>query len=100
MPFVCRYPLPARLTPSATYPIRSPRFSPIAHIFALTSSPVPLSLTIRRLHASESPKFSTLPKKEDWDAISEGLTTVGRWKKVGGLDWEKKQAFLEFRKKR
>ncbi|ORY72733.1 hypothetical protein BCR35DRAFT_333910 [Leucosporidium creatinivorum] len=92
-----KYPLPTRLTPSSTYPIPS---SLLSHIFSLTTSPSPLSLTIRRLHPSESPKLSTSLKKEEWEAVAESLAATGRWKRCNGLGWERKEGFLEFRKKR
>lgn len=95
-----RYPLPTRLAPSATYPIPSSILAPIAHIFALTCSPSPLSLNIRRLHPSESPKLSDHLKKDEWEGLADTLAATGRFKRANGLDWEKKGTFLDFRSKK
>ncbi|GAA5994818.1 lysophosphatidic acid acyltransferase LOA1 [Rhodotorula paludigena] len=95
-----RYPPPTRLAPSLTYPIPTP--SPItgllSHVYTLTSRLSPYTLTIRRLQPSESPKLSTAPKKEEWDALAETLAGTARLKRVGGLGWVEKGAFLEFRR--
>lgn len=95
-----RYPPPTRLAPSLTYPI--PTLSPItgllSHVYTLTSRLSPYTLTIRRLHPSESPKLSCAPKKEEWDALAETLAGTARLKRVGGLGWVEKGAFLEFRR--
>ncbi|KAM0793094.1 hypothetical protein ACM66B_000575 [Microbotryomycetes sp. NB124-2] len=93
-----KYPPPTRITPTATYPI--PSSTPLPHMFALACSPAPVSLTIRRLHPSESPKLSTSNRKEDWDAVAEALAALGRFKRINGIDFSSKQAFLEYRKGR
>lgn len=96
--FQCRYPPPTSLVPSATYPI--PSTPPLlVHMFALASTPLPIALTVRRLHPSEAPKLSSFPRKEEWDAQLESIAALGRLKRVQ-MGWENKQAFLEFRKKR
>ncbi|KAK4058185.1 hypothetical protein OIO90_000924 [Microbotryomycetes sp. JL221] len=57
-------------------------------------------LAFKRLHPSESPKLSTGSKQEDWDVIGDTIASVGRLKRVNGLDVESKVAFIEYRKKR
>ncbi|GAA6047870.1 hypothetical protein JCM3770_004683 [Rhodotorula araucariae] len=97
---VFKYPAPTRLAPSLTYPIPTP--SPlaglVAHIYTLTSRLTPYTLTVRRLHPSEAPKLSTVPRKDEWDALADTLAATGRLKKVGALGWVEKGAFLEFRR--
>lgn len=90
------YSPPTSFAPSLTHPIPTvvARWLPIplAHIYALTSRFVPYTLTIRRLHPSES------PKQLDWSAMAETLAATARLKRVGALGWKEKAAFLEFRK--
>ncbi|BGP12966.1 hypothetical protein JCM10213_006605 [Rhodosporidiobolus nylandii] len=98
---VFRYPAPTRFAPSLTHPIpSSPPLLP--HLFTLTSRLLPLTFSIRRLHASECPRLTlpagANPKKEEWDALAETLAGTGRLKRVGGLGWKEKEAFLEFRR--
>ncbi|CEQ39011.1 SPOSA6832_00496 [Sporobolomyces salmonicolor] len=94
-----KYSPPTRLSPSLAYPIPSTSLLlPLSHVFSLTSRPVLYSISIRRLHPSESPKISSAPRKEEWDQLAETLATTARLKRVGGLGWEDKGAFLEFRK--
>ncbi|SCV68828.1 BQ2448_949 [Microbotryum intermedium] len=90
-----KYPLPTRLVPSATYPI--PSFSPIPHIFSLTSTPFTTSLHIRRLHPTESPSLSLTPRKEEMEQLAETLANTGRWKRVKAIDWEMKEGFLQLK---
>ncbi|POY73880.1 hypothetical protein BMF94_3050, partial [Rhodotorula taiwanensis] len=91
-----RYPAPTPLAPSLTHPIPtvvSPFFPlPLAHLYSVTSRLVPYTLTVRRLHPSES------PKQLDWPAVAETLAATARLKRVGALGWKEKAAFLEFRK--
>lgn len=91
-PFTHRYPPPTRLAPSLTYPIPSSSFLvlPLAHIFSLTSRLTPYTFTVRRLHPSESPT--------NWETLGETLAQTARLKKVVGLGWVEKGAFLEFRR--
>ncbi|KAK4054778.1 hypothetical protein OIV83_000702 [Microbotryomycetes sp. JL201] len=95
-----KYPLPTSITPSATCPIPGAALSPISHMFALACSPAPTSLTVRRLHPSESPKLSTANRKEDWDAIADILAALGRFKRLNSIDFEAKRAFLAYKKSR
>ncbi|BGP21854.1 vacuolar protein sorting protein vps66 [Rhodotorula toruloides] len=87
-----RYPQPTRLASSLTYPIPSSSLIrlPLAHIWSLTSRLTPYTFTVRRLHPSESPT--------SWESIGETLTRTARLKKVVGLGWVEKGAFLEFRR--
>ncbi|KAG0664791.1 hypothetical protein C6P46_000928 [Rhodotorula mucilaginosa] len=91
-----RYSPPTSFAPSLTHPIPTVAAPwlpiPLAHIYALTSRFVPYTLTIRRLHPSES------PKQLDWSAMAETLAATARLKRVGALGWKEKAAFLEFRK--
>lgn len=90
------YSPPTSFAPSLTHPIPTVAAPwlpiPLAHIYALTSRFVPYTLTIRRLHPSES------PKQLDWSAMAETLAATARLKRVGALGWKEKAAFLEFRK--
>ncbi|BGP29057.1 hypothetical protein JCM10296v2_000793 [Rhodotorula toruloides] len=87
-----KYPQPTRLAPSLTYPIPSSSFIrlPLAHICSLASRLTPYTFTVRRLHPSESPTT--------WDNLGETLAQTARLKKVVGLGWVEKGAFLEFRR--
>ena len=95
-----RYPAPTSLAPSLTYPIPSP--SPLsglfAHLYTLTSRLTPYTFSVRRLHPSEAPRLSARPTKDEWDALGDALAGTARLKKVGGLGWVEKGAFLEFRR--
>ncbi|GAA5980521.1 hypothetical protein JCM10908_001678 [Rhodotorula pacifica] len=91
-----RYSPPTSFAPSLTHPIPNviaPWLPlPLAHVYALTSRFVPYTLTIRRLHPSES------PKELDWSAMADTLASTARLKRVGALGWKEKAAFLDFRK--
>ncbi|GAA5962099.1 hypothetical protein JCM3765_005520 [Sporobolomyces pararoseus] len=91
-----KYSPPTRLTPSLTQPIPSNQtlLGPLPHLFSILSSPTLQSLSIRRLHPSES------PKKLEWDngGLEELVATTGRLKRLGGLGWREKEGFLEFRR--
>ncbi|GAA5934277.1 hypothetical protein JCM3775_006956 [Rhodotorula graminis] len=95
-----RYPAPTSLAPSLTYPIPTP--SPLSgllsHLYTLTSRLTPYTFSVRRLRASEAPKLSVRPTKDEWDALGEALANTARLKKVGGLGWVEKGAFLDFRR--
>lgn len=95
-----RYPAPTALAPSLTYPIPTP--SPLSgllsHLYALASRLTPYTFSVRRLHASEAPKLSAHPTRDEWDALGDALAGTARLKKVGGLGWVEKGAFLEFRR--
>ncbi|GAA5897552.1 hypothetical protein JCM8208_003302 [Rhodotorula glutinis] len=95
-----KYPAPTALAPSLTYPIPTP--SPLSgllsHLYALASRLTPYTFSVRRLHASEAPKLSAHPTRDEWDALGDALAGTARLKKVGGLGWVEKGAFLEFRR--
>ncbi|GAA5892480.1 hypothetical protein JCM6882_005626 [Rhodosporidiobolus microsporus] len=101
-----KYPAPTRLSPSLTYPIPSATTFglPLSHLYALTSLPSVYTFTIRRLHASESPRLTLSsttagnPKREEWEALGETLAGTARLKRVGGPGWVEKGAFLDFRR--
>lgn len=95
-----RYPAPTLLAPSLAYPIPSPSPLPglLTHLYTLTSRLTPYTFSVRRLHPSEAPKMSTAPRKQEWDAVADTLAATARLKKVGGLGWVEKSAFLEFRR--
>ncbi|KAM0756237.1 hypothetical protein T439DRAFT_320935 [Meredithblackwellia eburnea MCA 4105] len=93
-----RYELPTLLCSTSTLSIPSP-FDPFVHFFKLSLTPIPRKLVIRRLHSAESPKLTTALRHAEWEGAVETLAVAGRWKRTG-LDWEAKQAFLEYREKR
>ncbi|GAA5985909.1 hypothetical protein JCM11641_004825 [Rhodosporidiobolus odoratus] len=97
-----RYATPTRFSPSLTYPVPSTTLSPLSHLYTLTSSLSPTSLSLRRLHASECPRLSLQPggnaRKEEWQALQDVLAGTGRLKRVGGLGWREKEGFLNFRR--
>ncbi|GAA5986388.1 hypothetical protein JCM5350_002902 [Sporobolomyces pararoseus] len=91
-----KYSAPTRLTPSLTQPIPSSQnlLGPLPHLYSILSSPTLQSLSVRRLHPSES------PKKLEWDngGLEELVAATGRLKRLGGLGWKEKEGFLEFRR--
>ncbi|GAA5882406.1 hypothetical protein JCM3774_004301 [Rhodotorula dairenensis] len=91
-----RYSPPTSFAPSLTHPIPTvvaPWLPiPLGHLYALTSRFIPYTLTIRRLHPSES------PKQLEWSSLADTLAATARLKRVGALGWKEKAAFLEFRK--
>ncbi|GAA6007199.1 hypothetical protein JCM11491_003041 [Sporobolomyces phaffii] len=89
-----KYPAPTRLTPSLTHPIpsHSPFLGPIPHLYSMTSSLSLHTLSVRRLHPSES------PRKLEWEGLEELVAATGRFKRLGGLGSKEKEAFLEFRR--
>ncbi|GAA5872676.1 hypothetical protein JCM16303_004602 [Sporobolomyces ruberrimus] len=95
-----KYTIPSRLTPSLTHPIpsHSPYLGLLPHLYSILSSPSVQSLSIRRLHPSESPKTI------DWKQLEEIVSVTGRFKRLGGsgggggMGWKEKEGFLEFRR--
>lgn len=87
-----KYPAPTHLSPTSTLPIPGL----LAHLWQLASSPTPRTLSVRRLHPAESPKLSTAPKPQEWEAVGEALASAGRLKRTA-IGWEDKGRFLEFR---
>ncbi|KAI0921305.1 hypothetical protein AcW1_004674 [Taiwanofungus camphoratus] len=100
-----RYDPPTALRPTMTHPIPAANANPLAHFFSLTTSLVPLTLSIRLLSPSESPssgsflssEFITADKSKDplSEACASLIAQIGKMKRVG-LGWEDKVAFLEF----
>ncbi|GAA5896627.1 lysophosphatidic acid acyltransferase LOA1 [Sporobolomyces salmoneus] len=89
-----KYSPPTPLTPSLTHPIPFPSLGPLPHLFTLLSSPSLQSLSVRRLHPSES------SKKLEWETggLEELVAATGRFKRLGGLGVREKEGFLEFRR--
>ncbi|GAA5922188.1 lysophosphatidic acid acyltransferase LOA1 [Sporobolomyces koalae] len=93
-----KYCQPTRFTPSLTHPIpaHSPFLGPLPHLFSVLSTLTIHSFSIRRLHPTESPK--SLEGTENGQNLEDVVATTGRFKKLGGLGWIEKRAFLEFRR--
>ncbi|KAL5530372.1 hypothetical protein ACEPAF_6630 [Sanghuangporus sanghuang] len=99
---------PTPLSPTLSLPIPSPILNPIPHIFTISSSILPYTMSIRLLAPSDSPNSATLTpneipsglRKED-DALIEVcsilMSDIGRVKRTG-MGWEEKSMFLEFYK--
>lgn len=102
-----RYDPPTPLTPTLSRSIASSTLNPLSHIFKLTTTFVPLTLSIRLLAPSESPSSGsfvvseviTTGKTEDMlsEACASLIAQIGKMKRVG-MGWEDKAAFLEFYK--
>ncbi|KAH9940576.1 hypothetical protein B0H21DRAFT_878319 [Amylocystis lapponica] len=103
-----RYDPPTALSPTLTQSIPSSTLNPFPHLFSLTTSLAPLTLSIRLLSPAESPSYGAfMPSEfisaENKDLLSEScaalITQTGRMKRLG-MGWEDKVAFLEFYKGR
>ncbi|TFY59808.1 hypothetical protein EVJ58_g5549 [Rhodofomes roseus] len=102
-----RYDPPAALSPTMTHSIPSNALNPIPHLFSLTTSLVPFTMSIRLLAPSESPssgsflasEFLAEGKHDDYltEACASLIAQIGKMKRVG-FGWEDKIAFLEFYK--
>ncbi|CCM04817.1 uncharacterized protein FIBRA_07010 [Fibroporia radiculosa] len=100
-----RFDPPTALCPSMTHPIPSMMLNPLSHIFTLTTSLIPLSMSIKLLSPTDSPssgtflasEFITQGKTDDilTEACAALIAQIGKIKRVG-LGWEDKRAFLEF----
>ncbi|KAL0949722.1 hypothetical protein HGRIS_009762 [Hohenbuehelia grisea] len=100
-----RYDPPTSITPSMAIPIPSSVMNPLGHVFRLSTSLVPLTISIRLLEPSDSPSSQLFIVSEiATDAAHDGLFTevcaalmaqLGKMKRTG-MGWEEKAAFLEF----
>lgn len=100
-----RYDPPTTVAPSLSHSLPSATLNPISHLFKLTSSFVPFTLSIRLLPPSESPSSGSFLLSELItdstlaDPLSEVcasiISQIGKVKRVG-MGWEDKAAFLEF----
>ncbi|CAL1701382.1 unnamed protein product [Somion occarium] len=100
-----RYDPPTALAPTLSQSIPSSTLNPLMHIFKLTTSFLPLTLSIRLLAPSESPSSGSfllsdfLTGGHYEDPLSECcaalIAQIGKFKRTG-LGWEDKAAFLEF----
>ncbi len=85
-----------------SHSISSLTLNPLSHVFKLTTSIVPLTMSIRLLAPSESPSSGSFLASEfssGNDVLSETsaglIAQIGKMKRVG-MGWEDKAAFLEF----
>ncbi|TCD67686.1 hypothetical protein EIP91_012052 [Steccherinum ochraceum] len=99
-----RYDPPSSLSPSLSNSIPSSVLNPLPHIFKLTTSLTPLSVSIRLLNPVEAPSsgsflLSEFLTNEPEDTLSEVcamlIAQIGKMKRVG-MGWEDKVAFLDF----
>ncbi|KAI0772700.1 hypothetical protein BC629DRAFT_1639305 [Irpex lacteus] len=100
-----RYDPPTNLTPTLSHSIPSTTLNPLAHVFKLTTSLVPLTMSIRLLAPSDSPSSASFLASDyasglrSNDILSECcaalIAQIGKVKRVG-LGWEDKTTFLEF----
>ena len=90
-----------------SHSIPSSTLNPIPHFFALTTSLVPFTMSIRLLSSADSPssgsflasEFLADSKRDDYltEACASLIGHIGKMKRVG-FGWEDKAAFLEFYK--
>ncbi|KAI0091914.1 hypothetical protein BDY19DRAFT_927391 [Irpex rosettiformis] len=102
-----KYDPPTSLSPTLSHSIPSATLNPLSHIFKLTTSLIPLTVSIRLLAPSESPSCATfLPSDHVSGLRSNDVLTeccasliaqVGKMKRVS-FGWEDKVAFMEFYK--
>ncbi|KAI0082591.1 hypothetical protein K474DRAFT_1585839 [Panus rudis PR-1116 ss-1] len=100
-----RYDPPTSLSPTLSHSIPSSFLNPLPHIFKVTSSLVPLTLSIRLLAQSDSPSSGSfllsdfLTGGQYDDPLSEIcaalISQIGKFKRTG-MAWEDKAAFLQF----
>ncbi|THH11504.1 hypothetical protein EW145_g637 [Phellinidium pouzarii] len=99
---------PTALSPTLSIPIPSSRqvFNPIPHIFSVSSSIMPHTLSVRLLAPSQSPSSASFLISEVLSGNTGGddvfsevcatlMTELGRLKRTG-MGWEDKTMFLEF----
>ncbi|KAF7433159.1 hypothetical protein PC9H_005108 [Pleurotus ostreatus] len=99
-----RYDPPTDFTPTLSCPIPS-SFNPLGHLFALTTSLTPLSISIRLLEPADSISSQLFMVSEVVpDAANEDvfvsscaalIAQLGKMKRTG-LGWEDKASFFEF----
>ena len=97
------YDPPTTLAPSLSLSIPS-ALNPLAHVFKLSTSFAPLTLSIRLLAPSESPSsgsfllsdFLTGPHEDSLSECCAALIAqIGKFKRTG-MGWEDKASFLGF----
>lgn len=104
-----RYDPPTTYAPTLTCPISTPGpifLNILTHVFAITSSIIPLTVSIRLLLPSESPGPQLFPAsngvKESFeeDQLAESsaslISQIGRLKRTG-MGWEDKASFVHYR---
>ncbi|KAL5527438.1 hypothetical protein ACEPAG_6229 [Sanghuangporus baumii] len=101
---------PTTLSPTLSLPIPSAVLNPITHIFTISSSILPHTISIRLLAPSDSPNSATstpddipsgLRKEDDVliEVCSNLMSDIGRMKRTG-MGWEEKSMFIEFYKRK
>ena len=97
---------PTSLSPTISLSIPSSSFNPIPHLFSISSSLLPHTISIRLLAPSDSPSSDSFnieeiisgTKRGD-DAFTEAcsilMSEIGRMKRTG-MGWEEKSMFLDF----
>ncbi|TFK28828.1 hypothetical protein FA15DRAFT_633314 [Coprinopsis marcescibilis] len=99
-----RYDPPTPLTPTLSHSIPSNFLNPLPHLFGLTTSLVPLTISIRLLPLSESPSSRLFVASEvlagnpDEDQLAEScaaiIAQIGKLKRTG-MGWEDKSSLLD-----
>lgn len=99
-----RYDPPTTFCPTLAHPIPYSALNPLPHIFSLTTSLAPYTLSIRLLSLADAPSSGTFVTSEftagqNSDILTEAcaslIAQIGKVKRVG-FGWEDKAAFLEF----
>lgn len=112
LPFLITFRIeaPTALSPTVSLSIPSTRLNPLSHIFSISSSILPHTLSIRLLALSESPSSGTFVVSDVLnsgisgpDDLSEVCATlmsdIGRLKRTG-MGWEDKASFFDFYEKK
>ncbi|KAF9816314.1 hypothetical protein IEO21_04179 [Rhodonia placenta] len=103
-PLPCSYDPPTTFCPTLAHPIPYSALNPLPHIFSLTTSLAPYTLSIRLLSLADAPSSGTFVTSEftagqNSDILTEAcaslIAQIGKVKRVG-FGWEDKAAFLEF----
>lgn len=99
-----RYDPPTTFCPTLAHPIPYSALNPLPHIFSLTTSLAPYTLSIRLLSLADAPSSGAFVTSEftagqNSDILTEAcaslIAQIGKVKRVG-FGWEDKAAFLEF----
>ncbi|THV08654.1 hypothetical protein K435DRAFT_641943 [Dendrothele bispora CBS 962.96] len=100
-----RYDPPTAFTPTLSHSIPSNVLNPLLHMFSLTTSTAPLTMSVKLLAPSDSPSSPTFvasevlgdssKKDQLTEACASLIAQIGKLKRMT-MGWEDKSRFIEF----